>query len=540
MKKICTFLIVLWVGGGLFAQDLDWEKRRLLKDKLYDLLNDYQNVVGFQRVNQTNISQEQIAAFRRLFSPDAIIFDDINPVDTLITYEDVGPLQLPKYPYQLKEKSLDEFIQSLVKNYPTGLLVSINKVYIDYSELENRKAHILIEKEISGVTPQKFQFQNLDTLLFSVETNLEYDSVWISRIEGIGHDFSCIECDFDGDKVLNEDDLCVFEKGDPVFAGCPSDSITKPRKQLAVSIFLSGFINRIDLGDELSPSFTYDELIQRNSEIGEISNPLSSSLDLGFAVEIDYNLNETVSFSTGFQLIPFTSKLSLDTFHVQYKAVDESGTEYRSIITGSNIEEKYNLSYLGIPLLLKLKTKFSEQIHGFIHFGPIVSIPIKGNSKVDAAFDYEAIYHFVDGEFGFFSGRPRLADWLLTKEQIMLLNSDNEAETRAYFERHRDAGYNVGLNQSVGNSADYKPGATMLLLARLGVSINLSNNLDFLVHGSAMFGSTPGENNQNYQLTNSVGSYHSLTQSAEDLGFRSYGLSVGLQLRLPTKRLSEI
>ncbi len=117
-------------------------------------------------------------------------------------------------------------------------------------------------------------------------------------------------------------------------------------------------------------------------------------LGFGWGLNTEFYMNKTTSFRTGFSLSTYSAGLEYndnektsnqaykDTYYVINNAEFQLW-ENDSIIPNGNLFKlnyrKYNLSYLNIPLILKLKTKEIGYITYFGEFGGTIGLKTKAN-----------------------------------------------------------------------------------------------------------------------------------------------------------------
>lgn len=137
-----------------------------------------------------------------------------------------------------------------------------------------------------------------------------------------------------------------------------------------------------------------------------------AGLGFGWGLNMEFYINKTTSFRTGFSLSTYSSGIyynddeknsSPETYNDTYYVVD--GGEFQKWESDSTIPfgelrklttRKYKLSYVNIPLLLKLKTKEIGYMTYYGEFGGIIGVNTK--SKVeDQYLEVEATTN-IDGE----------------------------------------------------------------------------------------------------------------------------------------------
>ncbi len=222
--------------------------------------------------------------------------------------------------------------------------------------------------------------------------------------------------------------------------------------------------------------------------------------------------------------------MSLDKFHVEYRATDFQGDTYRQVISSNGkIKETLKLENWGIPLVLKYKTRFSRRLGFTADAGVLFNFATKTRYKSDARFDYEAIYKWNNESNSFVydnAAVPDVNDVLYTREQLA---STTSTSVENEFMKLRDRGYNVGLNvpaRTDGGTVTFKSGSIgFMIQPSLNVFLSDKVALNFgLYYMYQMFQNTAATS---YRLTNGVGDYSSVMNTVTASNVQSYGLNVG-------------
>ncbi len=295
--------------------------------------------------------------------------------------------------------------------------------------------------------------------------------------------------------------------------------------------FMSGSPTSVDMIN------SYSSVIQ---SISAYKAPTMSSTNvLGGDFHLGYFFGKKHNWGLSIGMIYSSSQnynLKMDSpFHIEYKSVDSFASHdiFRQIITTNGaITESVRSSSISIPILVKFKHQFSKDWGFFVDAGPEFSVMSVNRSTTNASFNYEAIYQYNSSVQGVYDNHvtPANNDWLLTKAAYLYNNHDG-SNVNSYFTDLNNKGYNVGLNQSPFNKSrttHYNPFALGgLVQAGFSYQLNYGITADFGGYYSYQIFQNTG--NENYQITNNVGSYHSMTEGIKQVAVQSYGVTVGLR-----------
>ncbi|MFM7080193.1 MAG: hypothetical protein ACKOYC_10445, partial [Bacteroidota bacterium] len=358
---------------------------------------------------KTKRSDKVTIEFKKLFSADADIFDDI-----LAKFDP----QATGYPYKLISKSRNDFIDDMIDEFPSGLVINNKKINVSYRDFDQRIVTAALERQISGVTnTMKYMFSNHDTLLITIAI-LPDKNVKINKVEPLGSSQVKILNDMDLDGVIDDNDECKKLKGVIALAGCPDsdgDGIADkndecplvfgtqqnggcPASTFAYSFVFSGgigyqFNNNSIKAPELN-DYAYSNLDKDRSNTGQIGAPgykgsITLNGNLGYYFGRKKN-NRNKGISLGISLTNYKSIYEIGGSKFEFKSND-GVNDYRRIVTMDMAREEMSFSILNIPLLFRYKEKFSPKA-GFELFAGPSFISILTNSTYEAKFDFEGIY----------------------------------------------------------------------------------------------------------------------------------------------------
>jgi hypothetical protein len=480
------------------AQEQSWEQRMNLKDSIYHLLNEYKLSSSFQDLARTGISSKKTEQFRNLFEKNARLINDIYPVYA-------KDKNKPQYPYQLAEADISSYIDTIKKVFPEGLRVNLRRANIDYSDLGRGKINIFIDREVRGKTVYGYQFQNRDTLVLTLNVQATGTAVKIAGIAlaGKGSNLTCDVCDYDGDGVFDAQDQAPQDPCIPV--GSPK------RTKFFLSLSATGMLNRPEMAALQPSALGYQALVTDQTLLGDISHNLFPGVNLGLSAAVDYFFTRKLGISVGAGYTLMTFNLALDTFHVEYKLAEETGStsSHRQLLTSQSIGEWIQAQYFFIPLLLKYHHNTAKKVSYFIHAGPSFSVLISGKSHAHSFIDYQAIHSsYTDGN---------RTDVLLTSEAA------------------KPMGYNVALYERVSNVTTFKQKMGLFGNLKVGLLFKLTPNVSLLAGVSAAYGKITNHTKENYKLTDQIGEYTSVMAASDHVRVLSYGLTTGFSIGIGKK-----
>lgn len=249
---------------------------------------------------------------------------------------------------------------------------------------------------------------------------------------------------------------------------------------------------------------------------------------------------------TGFLFQHEGGNLELDSLHVEYKSNDlkDTNSKFRQIITTNHkiTEQVYSNNY-SIPIMLKYKYQFGKNMNGIesknrwgitADAGLIFSLQAQTHYSTNATFNYEAVYKLMQQGGKTVSVydnavTPGTTDWLITKAYQALQNP--YSNTQKYFDSMYADGYNVKLGAAANNNAGMMSNSTfnMAALLQASLSYQMNYNLAFMLGGYFSYGISKYNADNNYRITDRVGTYNTMLNSISSSTNSAFGLNVGLR-----------
>ncbi|HRH49204.1 MAG TPA: hypothetical protein PLP23_10655 [Panacibacter sp.] len=210
MKKLLSILL-LTAAVSAFAQAPNAEQKKNLYVSIDSLLINYIKYSGFVLPTQNSITDGAIVKFKSLFTPDAIIPDEMNTA-----FYDGDK----KNPEKIVSRSIDALGATMKKDYPDGVNVKLLNSNVSFKDIAGKTIKLLLEKNTVGNTASGLNFENHDTIVLTVKiVSEDYSKLQISGITIVGYSLK-FNNDTDHDFVINSKDACPTEAGFFQANGC--------------------------------------------------------------------------------------------------------------------------------------------------------------------------------------------------------------------------------------------------------------------------------------------------------------------------------
>jgi len=163
MKKILFLIIAIIISGNISAQKLDWQERRKAADEVDEVIENYINTCELSPLGKSEYATKQVDAFKSMFTDDAKITDGVSSQAT----EDGSA--------EVVEQTPDEYTQALMARYPKGMTIKLSKLQADYTELDQRKVRVAMERQFRAKDEAgKYVLDTADVMLeLIIDRNLE-------------------------------------------------------------------------------------------------------------------------------------------------------------------------------------------------------------------------------------------------------------------------------------------------------------------------------------------------------------------------------
>ncbi len=557
MKKLFTFLFTLMLSLTSLAQNYSNKDKALIFSRVDSLMISFMEKSTLTEPGKTKLNDKVVQDFRKLFTVEAIVFDDINA-----TFEPDGK----NYPYKLSSKSRNDYIYGLVDDFENGLMINNRRININYGDYNEGVITVALERDISGVNKtKKYILSTHDTLLITIGIQKD-KSVKITKVVALGNPQVKIKNDMDLDGVVDEIDACKTLAGKIDLQGCPDgdgDGIadryddcpeikgTKenggcPASTFAYRYVLTGGVgfqfNNMIVRTPALNDLSYASLDKSDrSDAGEVVLPgpkgsLSINANLAYYFGKKKN-NRNKGISIGFAATNFKSTYEIKKIKYEFKSND-GVDDYRRIVTLDNAEEDLSFSMINIPLLFRFKEKFNAKAGFEIFAGPSF-ISFITNSTFKAKFDFEGIYQLNDNGNGFEYNTvysPSATDVNFTEDGVLSYLSGQQIAAGAgpstLFSQLTANGYDFVLNK------EFK-GKDNKIQTHFGIALNVGADLfyhvtkNLAVKGGANLIIAPlnsGNSDPYVMVDQSNGDYNSIYKSKANSTFTALGFNLGIIL----------
>ena len=128
-----------------------------------------------------------------------------------------------------------------------------------------------------------------------------------------------------------------------------------------------------------------------------VGNTFGGDMQLGYF----FGKGRHFGIGLGLMIVEQNTSVTMDNFHVEYRSLDYLNDTFRQLITAHGpVMETINTTNVSMPLMLKYQAMFSRHIGITIDAGLLLSLGIQNNYSAEGAFDYEAIYKYVQSGSG--------------------------------------------------------------------------------------------------------------------------------------------
>ncbi|MEP7171050.1 MAG: thrombospondin type 3 repeat-containing protein [Bacteroidota bacterium] len=420
-KRNILSLVILLAPFFLFAQPYSNKEKMLISSRVDSLLTNFMLKSSLTQPGTTRLDNKVFEDFKELFSPDAVIFDDINA--RFDPNEKV-------FPYKLESKKYDDYFIGMGAQFTKGLVVSNSKINISYDDFDKGEVKAALARKITGtVTKGKYEFSNSDTLLIIIAIQKDL-TVKIKGIEPIGNrnnlkvvndkDYDGVinsldECpnegipltgkltvtgcpDSDGDGVPNYKDHCKDSPGPAENNGCPATTF-------AYTFVFSGSaglqMNQTYLKMPESPIENPAHPLDEQGKIpgsAKIVNPTFKG-GLYFNANIAYYFgkqnNKTKGISLGVSFMNYQADYGLNGIKYVFKESDGVQEYHRIITIHDNSTENLSFNIINVPLLFKYKARFSGKWAFELGAGASFIYFYSAQAKHDIYYDAEGAYQYT-------------------------------------------------------------------------------------------------------------------------------------------------
>jgi outer membrane protein OmpA-like peptidoglycan-associated protein len=288
----------------------------------------------------------------------------------------------------------------------------------------------------------------------------------------------------------------------------------------------------------------YPAYIKNNSVFNLSENNAGSAVGGDVSIGYFWGKKKQFGIGAGISFVQQNAIFGIDSFHVEYKSIDVWKDTFRQIINANNMAAQgADISHPGrfsetvtsqsysVPICLKYKHQFTGKFGVSADLGGVINFRMYNTYSTSAVLDYEALYAYNTGNGKYYydntTNAPQLANnytWLITQNNVRY-------DTIGYFGNKKNQGYNVAYQQqpfSKTGVVQYAiPGFGFLIQANACYQINY--RIMLLLGGFFTQQYFSSGNTGNWKLTDRVGEYNSVLNSASNTNVTNYGLNFGLR-----------
>lgn len=558
LKKTLQILTLIIISCNLgFAQglkDLSVTQKKAAAATLDKLLNDYINTCSLQKVGTQNISEEQAVAFLALFQPGAKVWDDLTPVNYSNKQLSTG------------ESSVEKMVANYKEFFPMGIINKIERTNINYKNISNHTAQIVIQRSISGNYNIKSFLSNQGTVMqLNVKLSDDYSSAKITGITKIVcNPIPCPSCpkpynvagvvaaattfsdsdkdgvedtkdlcptvpgpdrthgcpDKDNDGIEDTKDKCPDVAGVEKFGGCP-DTLPKYPPRVSIAFNVIGGLNSSKMDTPDLTKLNYTGINVANSSIDNFAAKGKTAIALGLDADIMFKKDKKFGVGLGVLYRHSSATMGYDKLYLEYQKINPLfNTGYQDFtrqFTATNVSEKVSMNNVAFNLLFKYdggKTKKGL----YFQIGPtfVLSSNATSSYTIEKA-DYESV-----GKDGIYS---------ITRTSAAT-ETNSSASVTDYFNKWGTQ-YDAGIDKAPeGKSDKFKFKGGIGLIARVGASIPLSPKMNLLAGLDITYLKMSGNSKNGEALTDNVGDYNTVLYGIDKITNTSYGIHIGIAYRM--------
>lgn len=123
-----------------------------------------------------------------------------------------------------------------------------------------------------------------------------------------------------------------------------------------------------------------------------ITDKMKNNYSGSFEFELGYFFARSMGISTGVGYNAYNTDLSLVAYTNKFNTKDSEGEAYERRVSGSNIKEQQNVTFLNVPLCLNFRIPAGAAFGLFLKGGVNFSFPLKHEYNSSGTFNYSGYY----------------------------------------------------------------------------------------------------------------------------------------------------
>jgi len=556
--------IVLFSVSATAQTPMSLEQKSTAAGAVYSTFEKYMRLKEMSEVGVDGISINEAVKLKPFFTPYAIVYDDITPVEFPGAYLDDWMM------LSTREKTFDQLMLDYVNHFHSGIRIATLSASIDFSKLAERSASITMVRNISGKYDGEFFLSNKRSILeMEFALSADYSTARIKSVKNIGSSLLEYAGKKPGEIALAEPEKPeepkpvkektpkpVQEKAlkpvkekppKPVKEKTPKpvkEKKIKPQKEkrekptIGFDLVLN-VSQSLNSGKAESPDLSklgYRSLILDSLSGFKASKGIGSSTNFGLGFDLVMGKKKHLVLGVGFQYGLQQFAYTADKMQLRYEADnvgDEPTATFLRLYSANNIVEKLKLTNYGLNLKLRYQIVHDKKVGFYIDAGGYFALNNSNVSKFSVGTAlHEAVYQLRDGQYVFdATGSIEDADWVLTEQA--LINSGAEATTAQYFNRMQ--GFGVAFTESISGKSDKVSfGMVYGMSFGTGMVIPMSPKADLRL-GVQVNYTSMSDNGFNGMLDEGeqIGSrYNSTFYVVDGVSVIDFGLNIGISFKL--------
>ena len=126
--------------------------------------------------------------------------------------------------------------------------------------------------------------------------------------------------------------------------------------------------------------------------VSEITRDNKIKYSGSFGLELGYFFSGSIGISTGIDYNSYSAELSLNSYTNTFTTTDSEDETYERHISGSDIRELQNISFLSVPVCLNFRIPAGTAFGLFLQAGANLSIPVNHEYKSTGTFTFSGYY----------------------------------------------------------------------------------------------------------------------------------------------------
>lgn len=110
------------------------------------------------------------------------------------------------------------------------------------------------------------------------------------------------------------------------------------------------------------------------------------------SAEVGYYFSKYIGLSSGIGYSSYKTDLKLNAYQSNFSTTDSENESYERRVTGSDIKETQDISFVSVPVCLNIRLPFSKTFGFFLQTGVDLAMPINKKYTSSGTFTYKGYY----------------------------------------------------------------------------------------------------------------------------------------------------